>query len=351
MKENPLIRIKGHLKIKDDLGNVLVDKDNAIHPQNMSRVIARAFANEDNFWIHRMAFGNGGTVVAVGGAITYKTPNVSGSWADALYNETYYEIVDESNVGVDTGPGSNDLDGGTAQNSVVSTEPGILSEVTITVELNPTEPSGQLPDDQSSPGSSNTEGEFVFDEIGLFTTGVAHAGTHGYQDVDVGGGLTENSDTGLAPSTAYSFTISVDGGAVTPINIVTPASGSGSLGEILYWDLIPLINTALSTAALNATASIGTLTSGNLRFISGTVGPTSTIDLTDVTLFTNLTGFVPPIAAGTPGQTSLQNGAAPLFTDEGERMMTHVIFAPVLKAANRTLTIVYTLSIGVAQAP
>ena len=38
----PAVKVKGHLHIADDLGNVLVDKDNAVHPQNMSRVIARA---------------------------------------------------------------------------------------------------------------------------------------------------------------------------------------------------------------------------------------------------------------------------------------------------------------------
>lgn len=350
MKDAASVKIKGHLKIVDDLGQVLLDKKNAIHPQNFARVIARALSNEANFHIHRMAFGNGGTFSNAIGQITFKNPNVSGSWADVLYNETYYEIVDESDVNVDTGPGSNDEDLLTAQNSVISSETGTISNITVTVELNPTEPSGQLDNDLASPGSSQLEGEFVFDEIGLFTTGISHLGTHGYQDVDVGGTKNENVDTGLAPSSSYSFNIAVDGGGVTPITINTPVTGSGSGGEILYWDLVQLINTELANATLGATCSIGAITGGNLRFTSNAIGPTSTIALTDVSLFAVLTDFA-AINVAVAGVASLQNGTPPLYNDEGERMLTHVIFAPVLKAANRTLTLTYTITVSVQQAP
>ena len=69
------VQVKGHLKIEDDLGNVLVDKDNAIHPQNMARVFARALSNEHNYFINRIAFGNGGTTVDAAFTVTYRTPN------------------------------------------------------------------------------------------------------------------------------------------------------------------------------------------------------------------------------------------------------------------------------------
>ena len=55
------VTVTGHLKIVDDLGAVLVDKDNAVHPQNMARVIARGLANETNNFVNYIAFGNGGT--------------------------------------------------------------------------------------------------------------------------------------------------------------------------------------------------------------------------------------------------------------------------------------------------
>jgi hypothetical protein len=112
MKNQQLpISVKGHVKIEDDLGEVLLDKDNAIHPQNMARVIARALAREDNYYIHRIAYGNGGTIVDAVQQITYRTPNDGiadgGTWTSRMYNETYSEIVDDSNVDVSTGVGAN----------------------------------------------------------------------------------------------------------------------------------------------------------------------------------------------------------------------------------------------------
>ena len=92
--------VKGHVKITDDLGNVLLDKDNAIHPQNMARIIARALANEPNSHIYRMAFGNGGTQVDSAYNIRYMTPNDGqepdkATWESRLYRETYSEVVDD----------------------------------------------------------------------------------------------------------------------------------------------------------------------------------------------------------------------------------------------------------------
>ena len=58
------VQVTGHLLITDrDSGEVLLDQHNAIHPQNMSRIISRALANEDNSTIYRIAFGNGGTFI------------------------------------------------------------------------------------------------------------------------------------------------------------------------------------------------------------------------------------------------------------------------------------------------
>ena len=49
---------------------------NAIHPQNMSRVIARALANEPNSIIHRIAFGNGGTYTDAASNTVFNPPNL-----------------------------------------------------------------------------------------------------------------------------------------------------------------------------------------------------------------------------------------------------------------------------------
>lgn len=349
------ITVKGHLTIKDDLGNILVDKDNAIHPMNMSRAIARALAKEDNYFIHRMAFGNGGTQFGISGNIEYNDPNVGGSpaqaslWLHKLYNETYSEIINESDVNVDTGPGSADQDLINAQNSVISTEPNVLSIVTITVNLNEAEPVGQSSTDILPP-EENAEAAFVFDEIGLFTTGLPLTATSGYQTVEVGTKV-EASDTGLLPSTLYDFQIAIDGSPAQLVTITTPVSGSGVGGEILYSDLLTLINAHIVMATF-ASADISQATFGKLKFVSATTGNTSTIALTDgggpnTALFASLTGYTTINAAVTGQAAGVQNDSL-TPANEAERMLTHVIFSPVLKSATRSLTISYQLTIAVS---
>lgn len=342
------LKVKGHLTIKDDLGNILVDKDNAIHPMNMSRVIARALAKEDNYFIHRMAFGNGGTQVGISLNINYNTPNVSGGFNQTLYNETYSEIINESDINIDTGPGSNDQDLINAQNSVVSTEPGIVSVVSIVVELNESEPIGQSQTDILAP-IEESEAAFVFDEIGLFTTGLPLVATPGYQNVNVGTKF-ETIDTGLATSTLYDFQISIDSNPSQLVTITTPVSGSGTGGEILYSDLLLLLNSA--PAMVGASANISQGTFGKLKFTSASVGNSSDILLVDgggpnTALFASLTDFF-AIEVAVSGQNAGVQNDSITSTNEAERMITHVIFSPVLKSANRKITIVYNLTISVS---
>ena len=60
MEMNFKTKIKGHVQIKDKHSNeVLLDKFNAVHPQNMAKVIARGLANESNQQIFQIALGNG----------------------------------------------------------------------------------------------------------------------------------------------------------------------------------------------------------------------------------------------------------------------------------------------------
>jgi hypothetical protein len=355
------VRVIGHVSICDDLGNVLVDKFNAVHPQNLARVFARGLANESNSFVYRVAFGNGGTIVDAASSITYKTPNDgqapdTATWRSKLYNETYTEIVDDSDINIGQGIGSSKINDPASTLSsgpgVRSQENGMVSSVVINVVLNPFEPAGQTNTDQLFP-KENTEDLFVFDEIGLFTAGAPLLATSGLQNVNVNTKL-DSSVTGLSQNTTYTFAIVIDAGTTQVINILTGV-GSGVGGEILYSDLVPLINNKLTNGKVKISNSSGTInTYGKLQFTSNTTGQSSSVDIDIPTspptnwLFGALTGYF-GIDLGISGvdqgnQNNLSNPAK-----EGERMLSHLIFSPVRKSANRTLTINYTLTIQVAR--
>lgn len=364
MKEFFGVDVKGHLKITDDLGNVLVDKDNAIHPQNMARVISRALSNESNYWIHRVAFGNGGTTVDAALNISYNTPNDGISpdplgYRSKLYNETYYEIIDDSNAAIGTGPGANPGDDPASVEHVSgpgvrSAELGLTSQVTVSVTLNNGEPTGQFVDDALGP-LEDPDADFTFDELALFTSGLPGEETAGIQDINVGNKVATDA-TGLNPSTLYNFTIAVDGGPNQVISITTPATGSGTAGEILFADLINLINTStLVGATASISDNIATQTYGFLRFTSTTSGSTSSISITDPGspypadfLFSNISDFTAIVAPVNGLNAGSQNDPVNPG-NERERMLTHVIFSPVAKTENRILTVTYTLTVSVAR--
>ena len=74
------VMMQGHIKIWDpETGEVMVDKRNAIHYENMSTALANSLANKTTGFVHEMAFGNGGTTVDTTGVITYLTPNSTGT--------------------------------------------------------------------------------------------------------------------------------------------------------------------------------------------------------------------------------------------------------------------------------
>ncbi len=224
MNENITINVDGHCLITDDLNNVILDQHNAVHPQNLSRVFARALANESNYFINRIAFGNGGTITDVAFNTTYKTPNDGqvpdiATYDSRLYNETFSKIINEGTTSspnplMGTDPGSYDnngirLGGGSVPTSdmvsiphvsgpgVRSTELGTLSKVTIYATLNKDEPLNQYITDSVGTISSatnsveDTESLFTFDEIGLYTAGGPAIPIAGYHHCDVG---NKNSD-------------------------------------------------------------------------------------------------------------------------------------------------------------
>lgn len=355
------IHVFGHVKITDDLGNTLLDKTNAVHPQNAARVIARALAREDNYYIHRIAFGNGGTIVDAAYTITYKTPNDgqdpdTSEWKSKLYNETYSEIVDDANTNIGTGSGSSSTNDPTTTTSsgpgVRSNEIGLKSQVIIESVLNPFEPIGQTQNDVLGP-TEGTDDAFVFDEIGLFTAGSPHSATNGYQDISVSEKI-DTDITGLASNTVYTFDIQVDGGVIQTITFNTGV-GIGSGGQILYSDLVDILGAHLNLCSASISNSSGqTNTYGALRFTSTSTGNGSAINIITPTtippnwLFSNLIGFTSidaPVAGQNPGDKN--NPTNP--SREGERLLTHLIFSPVRKSANRTISIIYTLTIQVAR--
>lgn len=363
MKGQLPVEVMGHVLIQDDLGQTLLDKKNAIHPRNMARIISRALANENNSHINRIAFGNGGTVVDAAYQITYNPPNDGQSpdpagWESRLYNETYSEYIDESNVNVGTGDGANPAGDPTSVEHVSgpgvrSNELGLTSEVVIEVVLNPGEPSGQFDTDNQTP-VENTESDFTFDEIGLFTPGLPATEEPGFQYVNVNN-KTATDATGLAPNFTYSFKLAVNGGAQQTINITTPSSGSGTSGEILFADIVPLMNAQMVGITASVTDGVNQ-TFGKIKFTSNTTGTASAVVIEDLGagnypanfLFSNIVGFA-SIEAPVAGQDAGVQNDPTNHDRERERLLTHIIFSPVLKSANRTLTITYTLTVAVAR--
>ena len=154
-----LVKIEGFVKIFDpNNGEIFVDKKNAIHYENMSISLAETLSNRTSAqgggWIYEMAFGNGGSSVDPTGIITYLPPNTTGINAD-LYNETYAKIVDDNSV-ADTDPTNNYME-------VIHTSGKVYTDILVSCLLDYGEPPGQ----QAFDNSTNFNGEYVFDELGL----------------------------------------------------------------------------------------------------------------------------------------------------------------------------------------
>lgn len=148
-------KIEGFLKIYDpNNGEVFVDKKNAINYENMSISMADTLSSRGYGEIYEMAFGNGGASVDETGVITYLPPNVNGQNA-ALYNQTYSKIVDDTSV-FNRDPSRNKM-------TVLHTTGKYYSDILVQCLLDYGEPSGQAAFDNST----QTDGEFVFDELGL----------------------------------------------------------------------------------------------------------------------------------------------------------------------------------------
>jgi len=387
-------KITGRCQLYSD-GILIRDELNAIHPQNMARIFARALANEQNHYINRIAFGNGGTMVDIASNVIYKTPNDGQSpddatWDSRLYNEIFSKIIDEGSItlnpllGID--PGSADVNvgirmgGGSDPSSdpesipnvsgpgVRSIDRGLTSDVVITVMLNQNEPVD----------NTKEQTTFVFDEIGLYTTGTQAIPTNGYQQINVGN-KTSMDDSKLLPGTAYTFRVAVNDGTPTSITFITPlVGGTGANKQILYGDLCEAINNGsiswgmLGTNPLpgNAIMSItdntnklfpsiyGVQTNGYLVISSITTGTSSKILLDssswarrETNTFINQLNaplgslLLDPINGVSAGIRNTPTTPS----SERERLLTHLIITPVIKQPNKALQIIYTLSVSVAR--
>ena len=149
------VLLQGHIKIHDPTsGEVLIDKRNAIHYENMSISLAESLANAGQGWIYEMSFGNGGTSVDPTGIITYLTPNSTGTNA-SLYNQTFTKVVDDRSVN-NIDPVRNKIE----TRHVSGTN---YTDILVTCLLDYGEPSGQ----QAFDTASDADSAYVFDELGL----------------------------------------------------------------------------------------------------------------------------------------------------------------------------------------
>lgn len=155
------IHVEGHVEIRDkSTGEVLLSKQNAIHPKNMATAIARGLSNSENYSIFKLKLGNRGTYINGTQQIVFQPPIVSGDDAD-LYNPTYVEVVDDADAGVGVG------------NSVVFTNipASTNTRVIVTCVVSANE-AFDNPVDTSNSGQiegDNLTSPFFFDELGLFT--------------------------------------------------------------------------------------------------------------------------------------------------------------------------------------
>jgi len=149
------VLLQGHIKISDpNSGEVLIDKRNAIHYENMSISLAESLGNGGQGWIYEMSLGNGGTSVDPTGIITYLTPNSTGTNA-SLYNQTFSKVVDDRSVN-NVDPVRNKIE----TRHVSGTN---YTDILVTCLLDYGEPTGQ----DAFDNATDIDSLYVFDELGL----------------------------------------------------------------------------------------------------------------------------------------------------------------------------------------
>ena len=158
------VLLQGHIKISDPVsGDIIVDKRNAIHYENMSISLAESIGNSGTGWIYEMSFGNGGTSVDPTGIITYLTPKSTGTNA-SLYNQTYTKVIDDQSV--------NNLDPIRNKIETRHVSGTNYTDILVSCLLDYGEPSGQDAFDNATDETSS----YIFDELGLRAYSAAGTG-------------------------------------------------------------------------------------------------------------------------------------------------------------------------------
>ena len=148
---------EGHIKIFDPTtGEVLIDKRNAIHYENMSVAMVNSLSNQGQGTLYQMVFGNGGTNVDPTGLITYLTPNTVGI-NTSLYNQTFQKVIDQNAI-ENVDPIRNKM-------QIRHISGATYSDIIISCILDYGEPDGQ----EAFDNSVDMSGNFVFDELGLIS--------------------------------------------------------------------------------------------------------------------------------------------------------------------------------------
>jgi len=148
--------IKGFVKIYDPIsGEVIVDKKNQIHYENMSEALAYAISSQGSKFVYSMAFGNGGTSVDTTGVITYLPPNTNTQNSN-LYNQTYSKVINQAFPDVNNDVLNNKIE--------IRHLPGeVYTDILISCRLDYSEPTGQ----ESFDNSQSLDDTYVFDELGI----------------------------------------------------------------------------------------------------------------------------------------------------------------------------------------
>lgn len=155
VNEHAGIGMNGHILIRDkETGEELVNKRNAIHYGNMANLVANALNNQTQSYVHFMAFGNGGTSVDTAGKVIYKSPRVSESFEASadLYSRSYNKVISAAA----SDPSANKIE-------VIAGSS--FTDLKITCTLGYAEPADQDLFDSST----NNDGSYVFDELGLYS--------------------------------------------------------------------------------------------------------------------------------------------------------------------------------------
>lgn len=376
-KSELFLTFEGHLKIiEEPSGKILLDEDNAIHVQNMSRLVSKGLANEENSTIFRLAFGNNGTFRDVGGNTIYRVPNDGnngGGWEARLYREIYSEIIDETDSDFAIDPGSAGPDniragggsfptGDPPSGGVFTEELGKKSRITIIMSINENEPINQDP--------------FIFDEIGLYSLGLAAIATAATTSVNVGNKLSTNDVIpDLVPNTQYGIEVDVDGFVRTEVILTPITGGSGTGGNFTYGDLLQGINDSTWWAGGDDLADyvffyITDLTGGSYPSITGQesfglitaqskiTGSSSAISFPETQPISGFDNVIYLLSSSQWGNVNINsvlgqdagdknNALSP--TLERERLLSHLVFQPIRKADGTIIRIMYTITVGVVE--